>query len=77
MQSAILNYDVLLHSATLEKVGEKPVDLSIEVDIEKEISGKEEVWLLYQTFNDGFSIVVITLPITYILNFYCRAERNG
>ena len=42
-----------LHSNKLEKVGEKPVELSIVSEIENDLLQQEHVWYLYETFNEG------------------------
>ncbi|KAI9564905.1 hypothetical protein GHT06_008646 [Daphnia sinensis] len=39
-------------NANLEKVGEKPVELSVINDIEAEITRQEQIWNLYQSFNE-------------------------
>ena len=46
-------YHFALHSNKLEKVGEKPVELSIVSEIENDLLQQEHVWYLYETFNEG------------------------
>ena len=37
----------------MEKVGEKPVELSVITEIEEEIAERERIWSFYQSFTEG------------------------
>jgi hypothetical protein len=49
----ILKFINQMNSNKLEKVGEKPVELSIVSEIENDLLQQEHVWYLYETFNEG------------------------
>jgi hypothetical protein len=43
----------------LEKVGEKPVELSVITEIEEEIAQRERIWSLYQSFTEGCNFFIV------------------
>lgn len=42
-----------VYSSNLEKVGERPLQLSLVDEIEKDISDQEKGWSVYQRFAEG------------------------
>jgi len=55
-------------SSNLEKIGQKPVDLSLVVEIDHDIDEQERSWQQYQAFRNGIGST--NFIYTYYYSFY-------
>lgn len=69
----------IINSHNLEKVGEKPVELSLTTEIENEIVQQEMVWGLYQSFVEGIlkTILISWITTSMYINFILELEEMG